>query len=65
MAEWDPREELMEGSPCRVHSEEGIECVKKVSSWMKITAGYGRCKGKVRINSMKAPFYVYPFFKKN
>ena len=41
MAEWGPGEELMEGRPCRVHSEEGIECVKKVSSWMKMS---GSCK---------------------
>ena len=41
MAEWGLGEELMEGSPCRVHSEEGIECVKKVSSWMKMS---GSCK---------------------
>ena len=32
---------------------------------MKMSGGYGRCKGKVRINSMKARLYVYPFFKKN
>ena len=41
MAEWGPGEELMEGRPSRVHSEEGIECVKKVSSWMKMS---GSCK---------------------
>ena len=60
MAEWGPREELMEGRPCRVHNQEGIECVKKVNSWMKIAAGCGRCKGKVRINSMKAHLYIHP-----
>ena len=71
MAEWGPGKELMEGRPCRVHSQEGIECVKKVSSWMKKVSSWmkmsGSCKrlkGKVRINSMKARLYVYRFFKK-
>ena len=56
MVEWGLGEELMEGNPCRVHSEEGMECVKIVRSSMKITTGYGRCKGKVRFNSMKARY---------